>query len=314
MNYEIEENILLKIKGLYELAFTDLIFTAQTVHRQNHDPRKIRLATLCSIKTGACSEDCAYCSQSIHNKAKIESHPILNKEEVLISAKKAKENLSTHFCMSASWRELPDSSLQYFCDLISSIKALGLEVCATLGLLTQEQAFSLKKAGLSVYNHNIDTGPNFYPQIISSRKFEDRINTIKNIKKANINLCCGGIFGMGESLQDRFEFLAVLADIEPSTVPLNILIPIQGTKLENRERFEVLEFVKMIAITRIILPKAKISIAAGRESMTLEEQALCFLAGGNNIPSGEKLLTTVNKGYDKDKEMIINKLKMEIDI
>lgn len=301
-----------EIKSLFELSLNELLYRAHSVHRENHKSDEIRFCVLCSIKTGKCPEDCAYCPQSAHNKAQVQEHALLSKEKVLEDAERAIKDGASHFCMAASGRNPSDNEFEKILELIKAVAGLGLKPCCTLGLLTEEQAFRLAEAGLDTYNHNIDTSPDFYKQIIKTRKFEDRLATVLNIQKTGIKLCCGGIIGMGESLEDRIEFIKVLKEINPHTIPINALTAVSGTPLENQPRLDPLEMVRMVSVLRISVPKAKISLAAGRRSMSPEAQALCFFAGANSIPSGEKLLTTDNFGTCNDTELIINKLGMKI--
>lgn len=307
-------NVLERIERLYSLSLPDLIFEAQTIHRQNHNSNKIQFCTLSSIKTGSCPEDCHYCPQSAHYKTGIQSHSLLTSEQILEQAKAAKDNGSTRFCMGASWRNLPNGKdFNQVIELIETVKNLELEVCCTLGMVSEEQAFKLKEAGLHTYNHNIDTSPEFYEQIISTRSFDERIETLKNIQKAGIRVCSGGIIGMGESLKDRQKFIAVLASLnpQPDSVPINALVPVEGTPLENKNIVDPFELVKAVAVARIMMPKAMVRLSAGRKFLSEEAQALCFVAGANSIHTGEKLLTTQNAGINHDKNLL-DKLGMQV--
>ena len=304
----IDLNILEQINILYDKPLLELIFEAQTIHRQFHDFSKIQFCTLSSIKTGACPENCHYCPQSAHYKTAVEAHALLGTTEVLEQAKEAKNNGSTRFCMGASWRNLPEGKdFEQIVELIKSVKALDLEVCCTLGMITENQAHQLAEAGLHTYNHNIDNSPEFYKEIISTRSFDDRIQTLNNIQAAGIKVCSGGILGMGETNTDRKRFLAVLASLKPhypDSVPINALVPIEGTPLAERPLLDPFDLIRMVAIARIIMPKAMVRLSAGRRSLTDEAQALCFLAGANSIHTGEKLLTTPNAGLNHDYELI----------
>jgi biotin synthase len=310
----LDQTILETIQELYKLPLPELVFRAQSIHRQNHNPNKIQFCTLSSIKTGACPEDCHYCPQSAHYKTDVQVHGLLSIEEVINQAQEAKNNGSTRFCMGASWRDLPNGKeFAQVVELIKAVKNLNLEVCCTLGMISEEQAFKLKEAGLHTYNHNIDTSPEYYEQIISTRSFQERINTLQNIQKAGIRVCSGGIIGLGESFEDRQKFIAVLAslDPQPDSVPINALVPISGTPLGDKQLIDCLEMVKAVAVTRIMLPKAMVRLSAGRRFLSDEAQALCFIAGANSIHTGEKLLTTPNAGLNKDKDLL-NKLGMEV--
>jgi biotin synthase len=310
----IDESVLEQIKEIYNLSIPELVFKAQTIHRQYHDPNKIQFCTLSSIKTGACPEDCHYCPQSAHYNTGLQPHALLDVQTVIDQAKEAKENGSTRFCMGASWRSLPEGNdFNKVVDLIKAVKGLDLEVCCTLGMLSENQASKLAEAGLHTYNHNIDSSPEFYNEIISTRKFEDRIETLQNVHKAGIKMCSGGIIGMGESVEDRQKFLAVLASMKPypDSVPINALVPVEGTPLEDRPLIDPLELVRTVATARIMMPKAMVRLSAGRRSLSEEAQTLCFVAGANSIHTGEKLLTTPNAGLNKDKELL-DKLGMNI--
>ena len=295
-----------EISDIYHRPVLDLIYEAATVHRQNHDPHEVQVCTLLSVKTGGCPEDCAYCPQAARYHTDVEVHKLLPVEEVLNSAKKAKEAGSTRFCMGAAWREVRDNrDFDSVLEMVKGVNNLGMEVCCTLGMLTPEQATKLKEAGLYAYNHNLDTSEEHYNEIISTRNYDDRLNTLDNIRKAEISVCSGGIIGMGEAHQDRIGMLLTLANLpdHPESVPVNALVPVAGTPLEDQERVSIWEMVRMIATARITMPKAMVRLSAGRVKMSVEEQALCFMAGANSIFAGEKLLTTPNPEEDADKKM-----------
>jgi biotin synthase len=310
----IGKEILSKIKEIYNLPVPELVFQAQTVHRQNHNPSKVQFCTLSSIKTGACPEDCHYCPQSARYNTGLQPHALLDVQTVLEQAQAAKNNGSTRFCMGASWRNLPEGKdFDGIVELIKGVKGLDLEVCCTLGMLTQSQAERLAEAGLHTYNHNIDTSPEFYNKIIGTRNFEDRIQTLQNINKAGIKMCSGGIIGMGESTEDRQRFIAVLASMnpQPDSVPINALVPVEGTPLEDRPIVDPIELVRMVGTARVLMPKAMVRLSAGRRFLSDEAQALCFAAGANSIHTGDKLLTTQNAGLNRDKELL-DKLGLEV--
>ena len=291
---------------IFELPFMDLLFRAQSAHRQNFNPNEIQVSTLLSIKTGMCPENCSYCPQSAHHNTGLKREPLMKKEKVLEAAKKAKEAGSTRFCVGAAWRGPSDVQLAKVCEMIKEIKALGgLETCATLGLLKEHQAKMLKDAGLDFYNHNIDSSEEFYEKIITTRCFQDRMETLDYVRKAGIKVCCGGIIGMGETNEDRVKMLVILANLDeqPESVPINMLIRIPGTPLEKAKDVEGFDFVRTIALARILMPKSYVRIAAGRENMSDELQALCFFAGANSIFYGEKLLTANNPIPEKDNSL-----------
>lgn len=281
---------------LFNQPFGDLLYQAQEIHRTFWDPNIIQISTLCSIKTGSCPENCSYCPQSIHYKTGVSNEALMGLEEAIVRAKQAKQAGSNRFCMGAAWRSPTKSQLKLVCKIIKEVKSLGLETCATLGLLDLEKAYMLKEAGLDYYNHNIDSSPEFYNTIITTRHFNDRLETIKCVRKAGINVCCGGIIGMGETQEDRAGMIEVLANLDPppESVPINKLIPIPGTPLENRLAADPFDFVRTIAISRIAMPRSYIRLSAGRESMSDELQFMCFFAGANSIFYGEKLLTANN--------------------
>lgn len=289
-------------KELYELPFNELIFRAQTIHRQHFKADEIELCTLLSIKTGACPEDCAYCPQSGHYHTGLQKENLLNQELVVNEAKRAKEKGATRFCMGAAWRSPPKKDFPKVLAMIKAVKSLGLETCVTLGMLDQEEALQLKEAGLDYYNHNLDTSPEYYQEIISTRTYQDRLDTLNEIQNAGIHTCCGGIIGMGESQKDRIELLMQLANLPepPKSVPINRLIPVAGTPLKNTTMIDNFEFVRTIAAARIMMPSSMIRLSAGRETMSEEMQALCFFAGANSIWLGDKLLTQKNNDEDKD--------------
>lgn len=290
------------VAKIYEQPFNDLLFQAHQIHRQHHDANKIQTATLLSIKTGACPEDCGYCSQSGRYKTHVEKEKLMPLEEVLIKAREAKEKGATRFCMGAAWRTPPKKAMPQLKEMIESVKAMGLETCMTLGMLDAEQASDLKEAGLDYYNHNIDTSPAYYEKVVTTRSFQDRIDTVNQVREAGIKVCCGGILGLGESKQDRIEFLLTLATlpVAPESVPINRLIPVKGTPFADKKPIEGLEIVRTIATARILMPHSAIRLTAGRTEMSDELQAMCFFAGANSIFSGEKLLTEDNPERGKD--------------
>jgi biotin synthase len=288
---------------LYELPFLDLIHQAQNIHRENFPRNEIQLSTLLSIKTGACPEDCSYCSQSVHYKTSVEREKLMAVEKIVEKAKEAKSHGATRFCMGAAWRNLADRDVPKMVEIIKEIKNLGMETCVTLGMLTPAQATTLKEAGLDYYNHNLDTSPEFYKKIISTRTYEDRLDTLNNVRNAGIHVCCGGIIGMGESREDRIQFLLQLASLSeaPESIPINHLIPTQGTPLENTPGLDNFEFIRTIAVARIMFPQSFVRLSAGRDKMSEEMQALCFLAGANSLHYGtEVLLTSPNADKNKD--------------
>lgn len=298
----------------FNLPFMDLIYTAQTIHKKFFNHNQIQISTLLNIKTGGCSENCSYCSQSVHHNTGLKKEPLMSVEEVVAKAKQAKLAGSTRFCMGAAWRGPKDKDLATVCEMISEVKQLGLETCVTLGMLKPHQVAMLQEVGLDFYNHNIDTSEEHYNEIVTTHSFEDRLNTIDQVCKAGIKVCCGGILGLGETNQDRVKMLMVLANLEkqPDSVPINKLIKIPGTKLADNKEVDPFDFVRIIALARIMMPKAYIRLSAGREHMSDELQALCFLAGANSIFYGEKLLTTGNSLPEQDdllfKRLGLNKL------
>ena len=290
--------------GLFELPFNDLLFRAQEVHREHHQANAVQLSTLLSIKTGGCSEDCGYCSQSAHH-GEVEREALLDTAEVVAAAQAAKDKGATRFCMGAAWRGPKDKDLDRVTDMIEAVKALGLETCVTLGMLKPGQAERLKASGLDYYNHNLDTAPEFYGQVISTHSQQDRFDTLGQVREAGIKVCCGGIVGMGETRRARAALLAELANLNPppESVPINQLVPMPGTPLENAPPLDPFEFVRTIAVARIIMPDSLVRLSAGRQEMSDELQALCFLAGANSIFYGDKLLTADNPEAGRDEAL-----------
>jgi biotin synthase len=293
------------VLSLYELPFPELIYRAQNVHREHFDPAALQLSTLLSVKTGGCPEDCAYCPQSRRYQTGVEDEEVLSVRTVVETAKAAKDNGATRFCMGAAWRGPKDRDLDKILPLIEGVKSLGLETCVTLGMLKPGQAERLRDAGLDYYNHNLDTSPEFYGQIITTRDYQDRLDTLEHVREAGIRVCCGGIVGMGESRRDRAGLIAQLASLDPypESVPINNLVRVEGTPLSATEKLDDLEFVRTIAVARITMPKAWVRLSAGRESMSDTMQALCFLAGANSVFYGEKLLTTANPEAARDRAL-----------
>lgn len=295
-----------EITGIYNSPLLDLAYRGATVHRQFHHTGEVQVCTLLSIKTGGCSEDCAYCSQSKRYQTEVDATPLLAKEVVVASAKRAKEAGSTRFCMGAAWRNVRNGGdFDRVVEMVKEVNSLDMEVCVTLGMLNAEQAAKLKEAGLYAYNHNLDSSEEFYNQIITTRTYQDRLETLKNVRNADISVCCGGIIGMGESDEDRIGLIHTLATLpkHPESVPVNALVPVKGTPMEGQPRVSVWEMVRMIATARITMPQAMVRLSAGRVQMSTEEQALCFMAGANSIFAGEKLLTTPNNDLDSDGAM-----------
>jgi len=295
-----------ELQAIYDLPLTELVFRAQSIHRQFHDPNKVQQCTLLSIKTGACPEDCSYCPQSAHHNTELEKEPLIDVDGALQAARAAKESGSTRFCMGAAWREVCDGDqFDRVLDMVRGVKALGMEACCTLGMVTEDQARRLAEAGLDAYNHNLDTGPEYYEKIITTRTYDDRLRTIQNIRKAGVTVCSGGIVGMGETVGDRIAMLAVLAghDPHPESVPINALVAVEGTPLADQEPVDPIVMVRMIATARIAMPASMVRLSAGRTAMTDETQALYFLTSANSIFAGEKLLTTANPGEDRDKAL-----------
>lgn len=302
-----------EIEKIYSMPFPDLIFTAQSIHRKHFNPLEVQRSTLLSIKTGGCPENCKYCPQSAHYQTGVDAHGLLKIEEILSHAEKAKESGSSRFCMGAAWREVKDGKqFDRVIEIVEAVSDLGLEVCCTMGMLTEDQARRLKDAGCHAYNHNLDTSPEFYDSIITTRTYQDRLDTLKNVRRAGLTVCCGGILGMGESVNDRLGLLEQLANQNPhpESVPINMLVKVEGTPLSEQDSVDPFEFARTIATARIIMPKSYVRLSAGRTSMSDELQALCFVAGANSIFAGDKLLTTPNPAVDDDVKLI-NKLGME---
>ena len=294
-----------EIKALFHLPFNDLIFQAQSLHRQYFDPNEIQISSLLSIKTGACSEDCGYCPQSARYDADLQPEALLPIEEVLETAKRAKEQGASRFCMGAAWRAPKDRDIERVVEMVQGVKALGMETCVTLGMLSDEQTKRLKDGGLDYYNHNLDTSEEYYSEVITTRTYQDRLDTLERVRDAGINVCCGGIVGMGESDDDRSKLLQQLANLpkHPESVPINMLVQVEGTPLAGTEKLDPLEFVRTIAVARIMMPESRVRLSAGRHDMSDEMQALCFLAGANSIFYGEKLLTTDNPMTNQDLQL-----------
>ena len=295
------------VAELYEQPLLDLVFRAAQVHRANNDPREVQLCTLASIKTGKCPEDCAYCPQSAHFESPVEAQKLMQVEPVLEAARAARDSGATRFCMGAAWREVTDGrAFERVLDMVKGVRDLGMEACCTLGMLTEDQARRLKEAGLTAYNHNLDTSEEFYPAIITTRTYQDRLNTIRNVARAGISVCCGGILGLGEEQADRIKLLHTLANLspQPESVPINALVPVEGTPLAENARVDTFDWVRAIAVARILMPQAKVRLSAGRLEIPAEAQALAFLAGANSIFTGEKLLTTANPEFDFDRQLL----------
>jgi biotin synthase len=294
------------VRALFELPFPDLMFQAQTVHRMHFDPRAVQISTLLSIKTGGCPEDCAYCPQSASYETGVAAEKLMSRDAVLAEARAAKGAGASRFCMGAAWRSPKDRDLDAVCTMVEGVKALGLETCATLGMLTPDQAERLKTAGLDYYNHNLDTSPDYYGEIITTRTYQDRLDTLAHVRDAGIRVCCGGIVGMGESVEDRVGMIATLASLpaHPESVPINMLVRVAGTPLAGGAAIDPIDFVRTIAAARIAMPQSVVRLSAGREDMSQETQALCFLAGANSIFYGAKLLTTPNPAPDRDLELM----------
>jgi biotin synthase len=299
-------------RALYEVPFNDLLFRAQTVHRNNFDPNRVQLSRLLSIKTGGCPEDCAYCSQSSHHESGLSASKLMEVERVIAEARKARDAGATRYCMGAAWRNPKPRDMEAVVAMVKGVKALGMETCMTLGMLDRAQSEQLSQAGLDYYNHNIDTSERYYSEIITTRTFADRIETLENVRAAGMKVCCGGIVGMGELPSDRVEMLATLANLpeHPESVPINMLIPIPGTPLANATPIDPLDFVRTVAVARIMMPQSVVRLSAGRTAMTDEMQALCFFAGANSIFVGDTLLTADNPENDKDMALF-NKLGLQ---
>ena len=294
-----------EVLRLFGLPFNDLLFTAQSVHRQHFDPNQVQISTLLSIKTGGCPEDCAYCPQSARYDAGVRAEKLMALEAVLAEARAAKQSGASRFCMGAAWRSPKDRDLDAVCGMVEGVKALGLETCATLGMLTLAQARELKAAGLDYYNHNLDTSPGYYAKIITTRSYQDRLDTLDAVRTAGMHVCCGGIVGMGEEGGDRAELLHTLATLadHPESVPINLLVRVPGTPLADTAALDPFDFVRTVAVARILMPRAHVRLSAGRADMSDELQALCFLAGANSIFYGEKLLTTGNPDTAQDQRL-----------
>lgn len=303
-----------QIDEIYNLPFPELMFRAQTVHREFHKTGEIQGCQLLSIKTGGCPEDCGYCPQSAHYKTGLEKEALLSVEKTLEAAKNAKDSGATRFCMGAAWRDVPDGEqFENVLEMVKGVRELGLEACCTLGMLKEDQAESLAAAGLTAYNHNLDTSPEFYGDIISTRTYDERLKTLENVRKAGVTVCSGGIIGMGETKNDRYGLLQQLSNQNPhpESVPINQLVKVKGTPLENEKSLDVFDFVRMIATARILMPTSMVRLSAGRLELSDEAQSLCFLAGANSIFMGEKLLTTPNPETNRDKELL-DKLGMKL--
>jgi biotin synthase len=302
-----------EVQALFALPFADLLFRAQTVHRRFHDPNTVQLSTLLSIKTGACPEDCGYCPQSVRFETGLKKEPLMDVEAVVGAAREAKAGGATRFCMGAAWRSPKDRDLPKVEAMVREVKALGLETCMTLGMLEEHQAQRLADAGLDYYNHNLDTSPEFYGKIISTRTYQDRLDTLEHVRKAGMKTCCGGIVGMGEQPEDRAELLRQLANLpsHPDSVPINNLVQVEGTPLKGTAPIDPLDFVRQIAVARIMMPRSFVRLSAGRTAMSDELQALCFLAGANSIFYGDKLLTTENPQNAKDRALL-RRLGMQV--
>jgi biotin synthase len=295
-----------EVRALFALPFPELMFRAQSVHRRYFDPTEVQIYTLLSIKTGGCPEDCAYCPQSANFDTSVNAEKLMALEAVIAEARAAKAAGASRFCMGAAWREPRDRDLDKVCAMVAGVKAIGLESCATLGMLTAAQARRLKVAGLDYYNHNLDTSPEYYGAIITTRTYQDRLDTLGHVRDAGIHVCCGGIVGMGESAEDRVGMIATLASLpaHPESVPINMLVRVAGTPLANGATIDAIDFVRTIAVARITMPRSVVRLSAGREDMSKETQALCFLAGANSIFYGPKLLTTPNPERDRDQRLM----------
>ncbi|MBY0531408.1 MAG: biotin synthase BioB [Xanthobacteraceae bacterium] len=300
-----------EIRALYDMPFMDLVHEAQRIHRLHFDPNEIQISTLLSIKTGGCPEDCAYCSQSASYDAGIKATRLMQVEQVIADARAAKAAGAQRFCMGAAWRSPKDRDLEQVCKMVEGVKALGMESCVTLGMLTPAQALRLKESGLDYYNHNIDTSPEYYREIITTRTFKDRLDTLAAVRDAGINVCCGGIIGMGEGIDDRIGMIEQLANLpeHPESVPINLLMQVEGTPVSKGQQMDPFDFIRMIAVARITMPVSVVRLSAGREYMNEQTQALCFLAGANSMFYGPKLLTTPNPDQDRDMRLL-NKLGM----
>ena len=294
-----------EVEGLLALPFNDLLFQAQTIHRAHFDPNTVQCSTLINIKTGGCSEDCGYCSQSAHHDTQLERENLLAVNQVIEEATRAKAGGATRFCMGAAWRKPKSGNMESILAMIEGVKGLGLETCVTLGMLDETQVLQLKQAGLDYYNHNLDTSPEYYDQVVTTRTFADRIDTIERVQRAGINVCSGGILGMGEGRSDRASMLVELANLNPhpQSVPINLLVRVAGTPLADSPDLDIFEFVRTIAVARIMMPTSYVRLSAGRETMSDEAQALCFMAGANSLFFGEKLLTSNNSSINHDQQL-----------
>lgn len=297
---------LAQVEALFRLPFADLLYRAQQVHREHFDPNAVQLSTLLSIKTGGCPEDCGYCPQAARYDTSVKSQVLMELDDVLAAASVAKAAGATRFCMGAAWRGPKQRDLEPVLNMVREVKALGLETCATLGMLKDGQAEQLKDAGLDYYNHNLDTSPEFYDEIITTRDYQDRLDTLERVRNADLNVCCGGIVGMGESLAQRAGLVAQLANLDPypESVPINLLVQVEGTPLADTKALDPLDFVRTIAVARITMPMARVRLSAGRQQMSEAVQALCFLAGANSIFYGEQLLTTGNPEVERDRALL----------
>ena len=295
-----------EIYEIYNTPLLELVFKAANVHKKFNDTAEVQVCTLLSIKTGGCSEDCAYCPQAARYNTGVNVHALMKKDEVLSYAQKAKDAGSTRFCMGAAWREVRDNKdFDRVIDMVKGVNEMGMEVCCTLGMLTETQAQKLAEAGLYAYNHNLDTSSEYYSEIITTRTYDDRLQTLDNVRKAGVSVCCGGIIGLGETHEDRIKMLHTLSTMpeHPESVPINALVAIAGTPLENNDKVDVWDMIRMIATARILMPKAMVRLSAGRTTMSVSEQALCFMAGANSIFAGDKLLTTPNPSFEEDDTM-----------
>ncbi|WP_153796672.1 biotin synthase BioB [Foetidibacter luteolus] len=300
-NWTLEE-----IHDIYNMPLLELVYQAATIHREYNDTAEVQVCTLLSIKTGGCSEDCAYCPQAARYSTGVNVQALMKKEEVLKYAQKAKDAGSTRFCMGAAWREVRDNrDFDRVLDMVKGVNEMGMEVCCTLGMLTQEQAHKLADAGLYAYNHNLDTSKEYYDEIITTRTYNDRLNTLDNVRKAGVTVCCGGIIGLGETHEDRIKMLHTLSTMpqHPESVPINALVRIEGTPLQDNPKVDIWDMVRMIATARILMPATMVRLSAGRTEMSVAEQAWCFMAGANSIFAGDKLLTTPNPSFDEDNQM-----------
>ncbi|QCE32122.1 biotin synthase BioB [Acetobacteraceae bacterium] len=295
-----------EVKALFDLPFADLLFKAQQVHRENHDPNHVQISSLLSVKSGGCPEDCAYCPQSSKYNTPVKADKLMPLEKIVARAKAAKDQGADRFCMGAAWRSPKERDMDAICEMVSAVKALDIETCLTMGMLTSEQAKQLKEAGLDYYNHNLDTSEEFYGTVITTRTYQDRLETLGHVRDNDIHVCCGGIIGMGETILDRVELIRTLANlpVHPESVPLNLLIRIEGTPLEKLPDLDILDFIRTVAVTRILMPKSHVRLAAGRKDMSDEAHALCFFAGANSIFLGEQLLTAENPTASRDEDLL----------